>query len=239
MTELITEPRKDPLGTMMLDYFHGRKNAFVEVESTTLDMSIMTGETMFRSYPEMDEMERLALQLCKGNILDVGAGAGSHALYLQKIHEEVDALDISPGSIQVMSKRKVKNVIHHDLFSFKKRKYGTILMLMNGLGICGTLDGFNLFLQSMDTLLAEEGQIIADSTDMSPLYEEAGIATSTVDGYYGETEFIMKYRDITSDPFNWLYIDLETLKSLVSFNGFQCDQLTTGTEGRYLARIYR
>jgi len=176
--------------------------------------------------------------ICKGKILDAGAGAGSHSLCLQDNGLEVDALDISPGCIEVMAKREVKSIIHQNLFSLKEKKYTTILMLMNGLGICGTLDGCNLFLQFIKTILEEGGQVIADSTDLGLLYDDAGKYDSTPGRYFGETEFVMNYQSITSDPFNWLYIDFRTLETLVDFNGLQCEQIMKDRSGKFLARIF-
>ncbi len=238
MKEIISESHKDPLGTMLLDYLSGRQDAFVEVDSTTLEMWTMKGETMFRSYLKMDAVERLALEICDGAILDVGAGAGCHTLYLQEQGLGVDALDISPGCIEVLAQRGVKNIFHQNLFSVTQKKYKTILMLMNGLGICGTLDGCNLFLQFVKTILDVGGQVIADSTDLTSLYNETLPSASELDSYFGETEFVMKYKNLRSDPFTWLYIDFRTLETLVRFNGLQCERLLSGEGGKYLVRIY-
>ncbi len=238
MRDIIHEAGKDPLGAMMLDYLGGRQDACVEVDSTTLEMWRMTGKTMFRDYSEMDGLERLALQLCIGKILDVGAGSGCHSLYLQQENKIVDALDISPGCIQVMARRGVKSIIQQNFFSLKKKRYTTILMLMNGLGICGNLDGCNLFLQFIRTILKEGGQVLADSTDLKSLYDDGGAGACPAGGYYGETEFIMNYRGIRSEPFSWLYIDFDTLATLVDYNGLQCEQIATAEGGKYLARIF-
>lgn len=239
MIDIIHDAKNDPLGTMMLDYLNGNHLAYVEVESATLDMWKMKGETMFRNYSEMDELEQRALKLCRGKILDVGAGSGCHSLHLQQNNMEVDALDISPGCIQVMSKREVKNIIHQNLFSLTETKYKTILMLMNGLGICGSLDGCNLFLQFIKTILDKDGQVIADSCDLGSFYEDSQKTDYSEDGYYGETEFIMRYKTITSEPFNWIYIDFKTLETLADFNGLYCEQIATAKDGRYLARIVK
>lgn len=236
-TGIIKNANKDPLGAMMLDYINGTKDAFLEVESTTLDMSTMTGENMFRQYSEMDVSEQFALELCEGKILDVGAGSGCHSLYLQKSHKETDALEISPGCVEVMARQKVKNIIHQNLFLLKEKKYKTILMLMNGLGICGTLDGCNLFLQFIKTILVDGGQVLAESTDLRSLLDDANFDFSA-ETYYGETEFVMKYKNITSVPFDWLYIDFNTLEGLVDFNSLRCQKLHSDINGRYLVRIF-
>jgi len=223
---------------MVLDFLGGSRDVFVEVDSTTLEMWTMTGETMFRSYRELDPLERLALQACDGRILDVGAGAGCHTLYLQEQGQEVEALDISPGCVEVLNQRGVKTVLHQNIFALEKRKYKTILMLMNGLGICGTLDGCNLFLQFVKTILEVGGQVIADSTDLGSLYTGPTASDYLLEGYCGETEFVMKYKDLCSDPFTWLYIDYTTLVNLVHFNNLRCERLLSAEGGRYLVRIY-
>lgn len=221
----------------MLDYLHGNHKACIEVDSTTLEMSTMCGEVMFRDYSQMDRLEQMALEICKGKILDVGAGSGCHSLYLQEHGKDVVALDISPGCVQVMQQRKVKAVRHQNLFSLQGETYTTILMLMNGLGICGSIEGLHLFLQYVRTLLADGGQIIADSTDLTLLFEEVPEHYFN-ENYFGETEFIMKFRDIVSDPFPWLYIDFHTLQAAAEFHGLHCEQILAGKNGHYLVKIF-
>lgn len=238
MMDIISDPRKDPLGAMMLDYYRGKRDVFVEVESATMEMWEMPGETMFRSYAEMDDLERQALALCRGRILDVGAGSGCHSLYLQRQGMDVDALDISPGCVQVMELQKVKNIVHRNLFSLTDRTYNTILMLMNGLGICGSLDGVNLFLQFVQTILEDGGQVLAESTMLDVPDGGPVDFADEEDDYYGQTEFVMRYGDIVSESFDWIYLDFETLESLVTFNGLRCDLLSTDERGKYLVRIF-
>lgn len=237
MYKNISDGKKDPLGAMMLAYLHGDRDASVEVDSTTLEMSTMRGEVMFRDYEQMDLLEQKALQLCSGDILDVGAGSGCHSLYLQNRGKEVDALDISPGCVEVMRQRKVRHVLHQNLFALRGKQYTTILMLMNGLGICGSLGGLNRLLRHVKTLLTEGGQLIADSTDLTPLF--AGVKDYlALRHYFGETEFVMKYGDIVSDPFPWLYVDFQTLRMFAEHNGLTCEQVLTADGDRYLVRIF-
>lgn len=233
----ISDRKKDPLGAMLLAYLHGNREAAVEVDSTTLEMSTMRGEVMFREYGQMELLEHTALRLCRGDILDAGAGSGCHSLYLQSQGKEVDALDISPGCVEVMRQREVRNVLHQNFFSLRGKRYTTILMLMNGLGISGTLGGLNRLLRHAKTLLAEGGQLIADSTDLTPLF--AGVKEYLqLDHYCGETEFVMRYGEIVSDPFPWLYVDFEILRMFAEHNSLSCEQLLTADDGvRYLVRM--
>ena len=237
MDMVIRQREKDPLGAMMLDYLQGQLDVSVEVESTTLEMACMSGAVMFRGYEQMDELERTGLDCCQGTVLDVGGGSGCHSLWLQEHGLEVDTLDVSPGCIEVMRRRGVQHPLHCNFFSHGGKKYTTILMLMNGLGICGTLERLGPLLRHAKKLLAPGGNLIADSTDLTPLLR--GKRVSRRDGQYlGETIFVMKYNEIVSEPFPWLYIDFAMMQTIAGFNGMQCEQLITFPDGRYLMRIY-
>jgi SAM-dependent methyltransferase len=237
MQTSVISSKKDPLGAMLLDYWNGNKEAVVIIDCPLLEMSQMSGRLMFRSPDQMSSIERKALALCQGRILDVGAGSGCHSLYLQEQNQEVVALDISPGCIEVMEKRKVAQRSYNSLFALENQRYDTLLMLMNGLGICGSLDGLNLFFQCIKPLLRAGGQVLADSTDLSSFYSSNEIISGK-EGYYGETEFTMGYKDITGDPFEWLYIDAATLAYYAAFHGWQCDVIIEEGDGKYLARIH-
>lgn len=239
MTRCILGKEKDPLGTMLRDYCCGDSGAFLNVWSSTLEMSTMQGTTMFRGFEKMNDVEKCALAACRGKILDVGGGAGCHSLILQSKGLDVDAIDISPGCVEVMRKRGVEKSYHRNILDLGNSRYDTVLMLMNGIGISGSLDGLNLFIQHLDTLLAPGGQLLADSTDLTgkflkngeAVYDEAG-------GYCGETDFVMIYKGLRSDPFNWLYVDFELLHTICGFHGFRCDKLIEIEENHFLARIY-
>lgn len=232
----ILPPEKDPLGTMMLDYLAGKRDAEVEVESTTLEMTTMRGEVMFREHRDMDAIERLALARCRGRVLDVGGGSGCHSLWLQQQGFTVDTLDISPGCLEVMRRRGVANPLAGSFFHYRADGYATILMLMNGIGICGSLDGLTTLLHQARVLLEPGGQLLTDSTDLAPLCRGA-LRRWHGGGYHGETEFVMRYGNIVSAPFPWLYIDFFTMQAIAEHCGFSCERLIAHDDGRYLMRL--
>ena len=57
-------------------------------------------------------------------------------------------------------------------------------------------------------------------------------------GYYGEIDYKMRYKGVTGEPFDWLYIDFETLKMYAEEHGFQCEKCIDGEHYDYLARIF-
>ncbi|TKB09619.1 bifunctional 2-polyprenyl-6-hydroxyphenol methylase/3-demethylubiquinol 3-O-methyltransferase UbiG [Desulforhopalus sp. IMCC35007] len=239
MPGCILAKEKDPLGIMLNDYFCGDSEAFLNVWSSTLEMSSMQGSTMFRSFEEMNELEKYALEGCRGRVLDVGAGSGCHSLVLQSRGLDVEAIDISPGCVEIMRKRSVKKTFLRHILDHGDCCYDTILMLMNGIGISGSLDGLNVFIQHLMSLLAPKGQLLVDSTDLTERFlQKAGEVYNKNGEYCGETDFVMIYKGLRSDPFSWLYVDFELLHTLCSFHGLKCDKLIEGEEKHYLARIY-
>ena len=154
MKTSLLPPHKDPMGSAIADYFAKGKSAKLRVLSSQFEEDEIPTEQLFRTYDEMPLLEQEALQLAQGKILDCGAGSGCHALALQDMGKDVEAIDISPLSVEVMQKRGVKNAYCINLFDENYlQKFDTILMLMNGSGIIGKLENMGAFFTKMKQLL--------------------------------------------------------------------------------------
>ena len=154
----LLSPDKDPMGAAIADYFNHRKADKLRVFSSQFEEDEIPMNQLFRPYDEMPELEQIALQIAEGNILDVGAGSGCHALALQEMGKEVCAIDISPLSVEVMEKRGVKNVRQINLFDTHfLETFDTIIMLMNGSGKIGKLQNLPAFFQTKKHLLRPGG----------------------------------------------------------------------------------
>ena len=226
------------MGRAIADYHKAGTADRLRVFSPMFEEDEIPLATLFRRYEDMPLIERKALDMAKGKMLDVGAGAGCHSLVLQQRGVDVTAIDISPLSAATMSERGVRNVREQDFFALEG-KYDTILMLMNGIGIVGTLERMPEFFRHLDNILAPGGQVLCDSSDISYVFEdEDGIVEypDTV-GYYGELSFRMQYKDTIGEPFDWLYIDADTLKVQAARNGYNAEVVAEGEHYDYLARI--
>ena len=238
----------DPMGRAILDYVKRQGRAADYHKTVTADklrvFSPMFEEdeiplaTLFRKYEEMPEIERKALDMANGKTLDVGAGSGCHSLVLQKKGIDVTAIDISPLSVETMKDRGVKKVMEQDFFTLKGQ-YDTVLMLMNGIGIVGTLERLPRFFRQLDKILAPGGQLLCDSSDISYVFEDGNgmIDIPNEMDYYGEQCFRMQYKDTIGEPFDWLYIDADTLKEKAAKNGYAVEVVAEGEHYDYLARI--
>jgi cyclopropane fatty-acyl-phospholipid synthase-like methyltransferase len=231
---------KDAMGKAIADFHKGRRDGKLIVLSPMFEEDEIPVTTLFRAFKDMPKMEQKALKMAKGKTLDVGAGSGCHSLWLQDKGIDVTAIDISPYSIETMKERGVVNVREQDFFTLEE-KYDTILMLMNGIGIVGSLDKLPDFFKHIDKILADDGQLLCDSSDLCYLYDDKdGIAElMDSDKYYGELEYTMCYDEIKGDSFPWLYIDANTLRNYAEANGFKMEIVRRGEHYDYLARITR
>lgn len=191
----------------------------------------------FRSLAQMPDLERIALEACRGHVLDIGAGAGSHALALQQRGFRVAALDCSPGATAVMRDRGIRQVVMADVFTYESDRYDTLLLLMNGLGIAGDLQGLLQLLTHSHKLLQPGGQILADSSDLEYLYDET--TPKPTDRYYGIINCRYEYKGQFTPWFNWLYVDQATLRDVAARAGFSMDVVFAQEDGQYLALLAR
>jgi SAM-dependent methyltransferase len=189
---------------------------------------------------QMPVLERKAMSLCRGSVLDVGACAGAHSVYLQGQGFDVTALESSPLCCEVLISRQIKQVICEDIYQFEGRQYDTILLLMNGTGIGGTLNGLERLLRHLQTLLKPEGQILIDSSDLIYLYQEedgSALIDVAADHYYGELTFKTQYKKWESKSFPWLYVDLNNLQYIAKKNFLKVSKTFYGQHYDYLARL--
>ena len=230
--------KKDPMGRAIADYYKTQKANKLRVFSPMFEEDEIPLSTLFRKYKEMPEIERKALDMANGKTLDVGAGSGCHSLVLQEKGIDVTAIDISPLSVETMKERGVKKVIEQDFFTLKGQ-YDTVLMLMNGIGIVGTLERLPRFFRQLDKILAPGGQLLCDSSDISYVFEDENgmIDIPNEMDYYGEHSFRMQYKDTIGEPFNWLYIDADTLREKAGRCGYAVEVVAEGEHYDYLARI--
>ena len=230
---------KDLMGRAIWDYYYQENSEDLQTETSISELDDLPVSYLFRDYQEMNALEKKALDLSFGKVLDVGSGAGSHSLYLQNERKlEVTALDISPKSIEVCKARGVKNAICEDLLQFSEKNFDTILLLMNGTGIFQSLEHIDQYLQKLKSLVAENGQILIDSTDILYMYdqdEDGGVLVPAT-GYYGELDYYLHYKGESELPMKWLYLDFDTLENAAIANGFKIQKIEQ-LEDSYLAQL--
>lgn len=227
----------DPIGEAILDFAKNGEAEDIIVESDICENDTIPVTYLFRNFEEMPSLEQEALKRCSGKILDIGCGGGAHLKWLQAKEFDCTGIDVSRGCIDYLNEQGI-SAIQKDFRNLKEEKYDTLLLMMNGIGIAGDLNGLIPTLACLKQLLAPNGKILLDSTDIQYLYtdDEGGVWTDMNSEYYGNFMFRMSYKDHTSDWFKWLYVDFENLSKAADAVNLDC-QLILEEDDQYLAEL--
>lgn len=233
----MSEKFGDPIGEAILRYAGNKKPADIIVISDICEDDIIPVEVLFRSYQEMPEIEKVAISLAIGKILDVGAGAGVHSLELMKRGLKVEAIDLSPGAVSHMKNQGIhaRNV---DFFDLNSETFDTIIMLMNGIGIAGKLSNLENTLSHAKSLLNKGGKIICDSSDINYLYEDddGSMWVNLNAEYFGNFRFQMIFDKEKGPWFDWLYVDFDRLFQAAQNVGLKAKRVSEQYD-HYLAEL--
>lgn len=224
----------NPYAQAVLDYFNFQPRVKLFIDTSYGIREEMPLKVLFRDEEDFSSLETYALNLCRGKVLDAGAGVGACSLVLQQRDFDVTALEIEPTLAEIMVKRGVKKVLCENIFELKEHRFDTILMMMNGLGLVGTIGGLKKFLEHAKQLVSTSGQILLDSSDISYFYEDK---TWPASHYFGEIGYRYQYKDQKGAWFNWLYIDPAKLREIARDHGWYAQILYVDETDQYLARL--
>lgn len=211
----------DIFGNALMSYLTGNHNAALLVHTEGSESYEVPVSVFFRPadyYP----IDKQALSLCKGNVLDIGAGVGEHSIYLQSKGLEVTALDISSAACSIMRSRGINLVINKDIFECEfDSNFDSWLLLGRSIGAVGTVSKLSTFLKLAKKNLSHTGQVILNSINGSshPVTRKINFEFS------GEKGAVVE----------WLDIDSISLKSLAKECGFRTEVVRTEDDGNYLA----
>jgi len=231
----------EPHAEAMQAYHRGKQDAVLVVYDD-FERDEVPVSYFFRGPDQFPPLERLALELCRGRVLDVGAGSGCHSLALQDRGFEVTAIEILPALVRILRERGVRDARTAAWMDVEAAPFDTVFMMMNGLGLTETLLGLRRFFAEARRLVHPRGQVLADSTDVRAWLDvEAGRtgALERPDGrYVGELRFQVEYEGRKGEPFPQLYVDAATLGRFAREEGWDCEIVRDPDEyGNYLARL--
>lgn len=230
----------DLLGKAIADYYEKGSSEPLRSKSSLGMVETVPVSYFFRDFGQMPLLEKEALGHCRGAVLDIGCGAGSHSLYLQDRGLMVTGLDQGCMATRVAALRGVRNTVCSDILDFRVGKFDTLLLLMNGIGLAGTLEGLGKLLGHLAGLLNPGGQILLDSSDLIYLFEtdhDGGVWVPGDVAYYGEVTYRWMLGKQQGDTFPWLFVDYLTLSREAARAGFESTLLEAGPHYDYLARL--
>jgi SAM-dependent methyltransferase len=228
----------DPMGAALRAWMDGRKDAVIHVNNSVQEDEELEASWLFRNPAIAVGLEAALLRHCRGKVLDAGAGSGIHSLYLQEKGLDVTAIDVSEESVKVMKETGVKNAFCVDIFDWEGGPYDTVLMMMNGIGIVGDLEGLRRFFDKAKSLLVPGGAVLLESTDILYAYtNEDESITVPGDHYYGEIQYQMSFDSKSGASFPWLFVDPATLSLMAEEAGFRCKIIFEGETHNFAAAL--
>ncbi len=230
-----------PHGLAMLAYHEGETSAQLVIRRDDGFEASLPASHFFRSPAEFSPIEIAALECCRGDVLDIGAGAGIHSLPLVARGHAVTAIEINAEAVEVMVRRGVPDARCVDVFDFREATFDTLLMLGHGIGMVEDLRGLGRFLAHARGLLRDGGQLLFDSLDVSetedPVHLAYHEANRRAGRYLGATRLQSEYAGRAGPFCGWLHVDPETLEQEAKRAGWRCEIVLQLPGGDYLARL--
>jgi len=232
-----------PHGAALLAYVRGDAAAELRIRRDDGLVGVLPAAQYFREPAAFTASERSALEACRGQVLDVGAGTGLHSLELQARGFRVTAIDISAVAVEIMRERGVAEARCADVWELEDEGFDTLLMLGHGIGMVETLAGLDRYLAHARGLTRPGGQVLLDSTDVTrtsePLHLAYHEANRRAGRYVGETRMQLEYAGSRGPFCGWLHVDPATLGEHARRAGWSPEVLLEGDTGEYLARLQR
>ena len=231
----------EPFGLAIKDYFDGERDIKIIFHRDDGLKDDYFVSHCFRSKKEFSPLERQALNLCFGKVLDIGAGVGPDSLELQNLGLKVLAIDISSHACEIMKKIGVKNVRCTSVYDLDEKNFDTILLMGRSIGFVEDLTGLKKFLNYCKALLNPDGQVLLDSLDVRMTTNPDHLAyqerNRKLGRYFGEVGLQMEYKGVLGEKFKLLHVDPQTLKDCARETGLFCEIICFEENGSYLAKI--
>ena len=240
-------PPAEPLAVALLDHHRdGRPRRVKALRADGLEFEIET-EEYFTLEGELSELDQQAIARSCGRVLDVGAGAGRHALALQAKGCEVVAIDVSPTCVALCRERGVRDVRELDVMSLAARtgsggtaleeslgRFDTIFFGMQTVGVAGGVMPLRRLLAGLQRFLQPGGAVIADSSELRDAWDGDDADRSPT---RGEIVLETRYRGLRGEPFPWVYMAEEDLAVVAREAGFELETLGRVASGEYLVLL--
>jgi SAM-dependent methyltransferase len=236
--------KKDAYGHEIMDYFNGQESYEIVERDDDFIASSAGPKFYFLEYKDWPKIEKEAIRYSKGNVLDIGAGAGRVALYLQKKGFRVTAIDNSPLSIKVCHKRGVKIALPLSIGyidAFEPNSFDTIIMYGNNFGLFSSFQKAKKLLKKMSLITKPNAIIIAESNDPYQTNEPAHLHYHKLNksrgNMCGQARIRIRYKNFIGHWFTYLLVSKKEMKDILHGTGWKIDKFIDSPGSAYIAII--
>ncbi len=234
---------QDAYGHAVLDHFeNGGGFEIIEREDGFVDLS-SGPSNYFLPFEEWPQIEKAAIGMAHGRILDVGLGAGRVCLYLQNKGHQCVGIDNSPNAVKVASARGVRNALNiafEDVGTLPGA-FDTVVMFGNNFGLFGNIAKARRMLGILHEKTSGNALILAESVD--PLqtdltdHIEYQKQNRSMGKMPGQLRIRVLYRKFRTPWFEYLIVTQNEMRDILKGTGWTASQFINGKGPLYMAVI--
>ncbi len=235
---------QDAYGQEVWSHFKGERNfEIIEREDGYFDVS-SGAPAYFAEYEDWPEHHKKVMKSVRGKVLDIGCGAGRHAIYLQGRGFDVTGIDSSPLAIKVCRLRGLKKarvMPIAEIGNFAPCSFDTILMLGNNFGLFGSLINARRLLRKLYRITSDDAKIIAESNDpygtrnrFHLAYQRANRGRGRMSG---QLRIRIRYMKYVGRWFDYLIVSREEMREILKETGWNATQFIDSGGSPYIAII--
>lgn len=235
----------DAYGQQLLaQYEHKTPTAeIIERDDDYIDTGSDAG-LYFSEYADWTEAEKRAVAFARGRVLDIGCGAGRHALHLQAQGFDVTGIDNSPGAIKVCKLRGLKRTFVRsieDVDKFKPNSFDTIQMLGNNFGLFGSFENARQTLKKFARITAPDAQIIAGTRNPYLTTESAHLEYHRLNKrrgrMSGQLGMRVRFGKTVGEWFDYLFVSPTEMEEILKETNWQIKEFIEPEAASYFAII--
>jgi SAM-dependent methyltransferase len=237
------ERQEDAIGQAMLDHLEGRGGE--EIVERDDGFILVTGGPgdYFAPYDSWPAVERQAMDLVQGRVLDVGCGAGRGALELQKRGHQVVAIDVSPRAVEVCTRRGVYDarVLTIEEVASELGTFDTILLLGVNFGLLGDETRATELLSRFAAITTERGRVVAGSRDpyttVDPFDLDYQQRNRDRGRLPGQRHLRVRYRNLATPWFDWLTVSVKEMEETAARAGWRLSTVLDSDHPLYVGEL--
>lgn len=235
------KPHEDAFGRELLDFMNGNNRCeVIERDDGYLDVNDDL-RVYFESFEDWPLHHQQAMEFARGRVLDIGCGAGRHALYLQERGLPVTGIDISPMAVKVSRMRGLRDARVMSLTQVSRRlgEFDTVVMLANNFGLFGDAERARRLLKRLHSITSKGARMLAESTDphasADPVhvrYRQSNVEKGRMPG---QVRLRLRYRQYRTPWFDYLLVSKRELKEIVEGTGWRVRRIIDSDDPIYVA----
>jgi SAM-dependent methyltransferase len=236
---------QDAYGHQIYDRLKG-KEAFeiVEREDGFFDVNPSAGARYYlSSYEDWHTHEKTALRFVKGQVLDIGCGAGRISIYLQKKGHDVLGGDTSPLAIRICKLRGLNRarLIPITKLDSKLGVFDTLIMFGNNFGLFGNPRRAKRLLRKFYSMTSRNARILAESIDPHRTNDPAHLEYQKFNGSKGrmpgQLKIRIRYRKYVTPWFEYLLVSKQEMRNILKDTGWRLTRTFASKGSTYIALI--